>query len=175
MIVLRRRALASSLLVSVLPACADAPIEHRYDPYVGEAYPDRRTPVAIPPGGLGVVTDSYSDTLSLLDLGTGKTLGSVPVGRDPVGLDGPHHVTVDPSGGFVYIGLSYPAIATGGPHGSHGSSLQYGYVQKLALDDFRILGQVRVDSNPGDIASSEDGKRVVVSHFDLQRAITSSP
>jgi DNA-binding beta-propeller fold protein YncE len=167
-------ALATAVLggaCAALPACADAPIEYRYDPYTGEAFPDNRKPVAVPPGGLGVVTDSLSDTLSLLDLGTGEKIGRVPVGRDPVGLDGPHHITVDRERGFVYIGLSYPVVATGGPHASHGSSVQPGYVQKLALADFRILGQVRVDANPGEIVASDDGRRVVVSHFDLQRAI----
>jgi len=165
------RVLAGATLTSVLAACAEAPVEHRYDPFTGEAFPDRREPVAIPPGGLGIVTDSLADTLSLVDLGTGEVVKTVPVGRDPVGLDGPHHVSVDPAGGFVYIGLSYPVLATGGPHASHGSSLQPGYVQKIALDDFRIVGQVRVDTNPGEIVASEDGRRVVVSHFDLQRAI----
>lgn len=159
------------LLLLALPACADAPIEYHYGAYEGDAFPDQRKPVTIPSGGLGIVTDSFSDTLSLLDLGTGTTLGSVPVGRDPVGLDGPHHVAVDPVGGFVYIGLSYPTQATGGVHTSHGSSAASGYVQKIALSDFRILGQARVDANPGEIVASEDGKRVALSHFDLQRAI----
>ena len=35
----------------------------------------------------------------------------------------------------------------------------------------RAEKKVRVDANPGDIVLSEDGKRLVVSHFDLQRAI----
>ncbi|TKD07333.1 YncE family protein [Polyangium fumosum] len=165
------RALAGAALLIALPACGEAPVEHRYDPYTGNAFPDRREPVAVPPGGLGIITDSLSDTISLLDLGTGEKVGHVPVGRDPVGLDGPHHVAVDKAGGFVYIGLSYPVVATGGPHASHGGSIQPGYVQKLSLADFRILGQVRVDANPGDIVASDDGRRVVVSHFDLQRAI----
>lgn len=162
-----------SLLLGVcLLACGEEPpVEYRYDAYAGDAFPDRREPVTIPSGGLGIVTNSYSDTLSLLDLGTGQTMLDVPVGRDPVSLDGPHHVAVDPAGGFVYIGLSYPAAATGGPHASHGSSAASGYVQKISLADFRILGQTRVDPNPGEIVASDDGKRVVLSHFDLQRAI----
>jgi DNA-binding beta-propeller fold protein YncE len=52
--------------------------------------------------------------------------------------------------------------------------VQAGYVQALSLDDFRILGQVRVDNNPGDIVLSEDGKRLVVSHFDLVRALANA-
>ncbi len=167
---LPRPALAAVLLAA-LAACGEAPVEHHYNAYDGEAYPDRRAPIPVPPGGLGIVTDSLSDTLSLLDLGTGEKLGAMPVGRDPVGIDGPHHIGIDPARGVAFVALSYPILATGGPHASHGSSIQSGYVQKLALDDFRILGQVRVDPNPGDIVVSEDGKRVVVSHFDLQRAI----
>ena len=34
-----------------------------------------------------------------------------------------------------------------------------------------MLGQVRIDANPGDVVLSEDRKRLVVSHFDLQRAL----
>ena len=41
--------------------------------------------------------------------------------------------------------VGYDTIAASGPHASHGSSVQSGFAQKLALDDFRILGQVRVE------------------------------
>jgi DNA-binding beta-propeller fold protein YncE len=153
--------------------CADPDphLVHEYDPFTGSAYPDQRPPIAVPPGGLGVVTDSLSDTLSLLDLGAGERIASVPVGRDPVGLDGPHHIAVDLAGGAVYVGLSYPDLGATGPHASHGSSLQPGYAQRLALSDFEVLGQVRVDESPGDIVLSEDGARLVISHFDLRRAL----
>jgi DNA-binding beta-propeller fold protein YncE len=43
-------------------------------------------------------------------------------------------------------------------------------VQRLSLGDLSVTGQVRVDTNPGDIVVSEDGRRVVVSHFDLTKA-----
>jgi hypothetical protein len=172
---MRRRAaiLFAAQALGILGCDPEQVSEIHYDPYVGEAYPDRRAPVVVPPGGMGIVTDSLSDTLSLLDLGTGARFGTVPVGRDPVGIDGPHHVAVDQAAGTAFVALSYPVLAASGPHASHGSSVQSGFAQKLALDDFRILGQVRVDENPGDIVLSEDGKRLVVSHFDLQRAIAS--
>lgn len=170
----RPAAILAALLAPAIGGCSpEQVIEPRYDPYVGEAYPDRRTPVEIPAGGMGIVTDSLSDTLSLIDLATGSRMGSVPVGRDPVGIDGPHHVAVDEAAGTVFVALSYPVLAVTGPHAAHGSSVQSGFAQKLSLDDFRILGQVRVDENPGDIVLSEDGKRLVVSHFDLQKAIDS--
>jgi YVTN family beta-propeller protein len=168
---LRERLLAF-LALAALPACTEAPVEHRYDPYTGQAYPDRRPQVEVPAGGMGIVTDSLSDTLSLIDLATGERMRDVPVGRDPVGLDGPHHVAADPARGFAFVALSYPVVGGSGPHAGHGSSQQSGYVQKLALDDFSILGQVRIDANPGDIVISDDGRRVVASHFDLARALS---
>lgn len=146
--------------------------ETSYEPYEGEAWPNRRAPLSVPAGGLGFVTDSRSDTVSLIDLGTGALVGQYPVGRDPVTLDGPHHVAVDAAAGFVYVALSYPVIAgTTGPHASHGSSLLPGYAQKLRLSDMRVVGQVRIDSNPGEIVLSQDGKRLLTSHFDLARAL----
>lgn len=171
--VTRGPALAAALVPGLCAACSpgDPTTVYEYAPYEGEAYPDRREPLEIPEGGAGFVTNSYSDTVSVLDLGTGETLGTYPVGRDPVTLDGPHHVVVSPSGDAVYVALSYPVVSVSGPHASHGSSARSGYAQKLAGDDMRVLGQVRVDENPGEIVLSEDGSRLVTSHFDLQRAI----
>lgn len=166
-------ALAGLAAFSLIAACSpgDPTTVHTYDPYEGDAYPNRRTPLEIPDTGLALVTNSFSDTLSVLDLATGEDLGAYPVGRDPVSLDGPHHVVVSPSGDAVFVALSYPVANTSGPHASHGSSTQAGYAQKLDGKDLHVLGQVRVDNNPGDIVLSADGKRLVVSHFDLQRAI----
>lgn len=171
-----RRHAQGFIAVVALGAAACSPetiVQYQYDPYEGDAYPNRQTPVAVPHAGMGIVSDSLSDTLSLIDMGTGDRIASVPVGRDPAGIDGPHHVALDVKHGAVFIALSYPVIAASGPHAQHGSSVQSGYAQKLALSDFRILGQVRVDNNPGDIVLSEDGKRLVVSHFDLPRVTTS--
>ncbi|WP_437515856.1 YncE family protein [Sorangium sp. So ce1099] len=168
------RVLGCALAAATLASCSDPDplIENRYGAYEGDAYPNRRPEIAIPEGGMGVVTDSLSDTISLIALETGERFGVRPVGRDPVTIDGPHRVAVDAAGGALYIALSYPAAAgASGPHAVHGGSAVSGYVQKLALDDLRILGQVRVEANPGDIAISEDGGRLVVSHFDLKRAL----
>ena len=164
----------AAAILSALTACSspEPSATFTYDPYAGDAYPNRRPKIEIPEGGLGIVSDSLSDSLSLLDLATGERLGSYPVGRDPVTIDGPHHVVADAARGSVFIALSYPVdAASHGPHSSHGGSNVPGYVQKVALDDMRILGQVRVDPNPGDIVLSQDGSRLVVSHFDLQRAV----
>ncbi|MGK3961247.1 YncE family protein [Sorangium sp. So ce118] len=168
------RFLGCALAAAALAGCSepDPIIETRYGAYEGEAYPSRLPEIVIPEGGMGVVSDSRSDTISLISLATGERFGVRSVGRDPVTIDGPHHVAVDPSRNALYVALSYPVLAgTIGPHASHGSSTMAGYVQKLALDDMRVLGQVRVEPNPGDLVISEDGSRLVVSHYDLKRVI----
>jgi len=154
--------------------CTPEPeIIYEYDAYEGEAFPNTRKPLVIPETGALFVTNSYSDTITVLDAVTSDILGTYPVGREPVTLDGPHHVVVSKASNAVYIGLSYPTQDTGqGPHAAHGSSVKSGYAQKLALSDLSILGQTRVGNNPGEIVVSADGKRVLTSHFDLLRAVS---
>jgi DNA-binding beta-propeller fold protein YncE len=161
------------LLLSTGGGCTDDELATQYyDPYTGDAFPNQRPKLVIPPAGMGVVSDSLSDTLSFVDLATGDKFATYPVGRDPVTIDGPHHVVADEARGAFYVALSYPAIAgSSGPHAAHGSSVVPGYAQKLSMEDLSVLGQVRVDPNPGDIVLSEDGSRIVVSHFDLKRAL----
>lgn len=127
-------------------------------------------PLAIPPGGLGLVTDSLGDTVSTIDLATGARLDTRVVGRNPVDVDGPHHVAVDRAGGAAYVALSYP-IAGASAHQAHGGSQALGWVQRLSLADLSVVSEVRVDANPGDLAVSDDGGRLVVSHFDLTRLL----
>ena len=147
-------------------------ILYEYDEYAGDAFPNNRKPLVIPDGGALFVTNSYSDSISVLDAVSGAVIGTYPVGRDPVSLDGPHHVVISEATNALYLGLSYPSEDTGlGPHAAHGSSVKPGFAQKLSLSDMSILGQVRVDNNPGEIVVSADGKRVFTSHFDLARAV----
>jgi DNA-binding beta-propeller fold protein YncE len=161
----------SGLVLLAGGACEEAPVVYEPDPYEGEAFPDRSEPVAYP-ASPALVTNSLSDTISILDLDSMTVVDERPVGRNPIDIDGPHHVTVDEAKGVAFIALSYPTSnVLPGPHATHGSSTAFGWVQKLSLDDFGLVGQARVDPNPGDIVLSPDAKHVVVSHFDLQRAI----
>lgn len=153
-----------------LVGCADDQVQVEQRPFEGTAWEEPARPLAIPPGGLGLVTDSLGDTVTAIDLATGAVVATRPVGRNPVDVDGPHHLAIDPAAGAVYVALSYPDVGGTGPHAGHGASQALGWVQRLSLADLTITGQVRIETNPGDIVLSADGRRLVVSHFDLARA-----
>lgn len=160
--------------LSGLAACDPAPEPKvEYGAYDGTAFPDRRPPIPWPDGHFALTSDNGSDTLTALDLAGRAVLTQRPVGRDPLGNDGPHHLAIDGTAQAVYVALSYPTpkIAPG-PHAGHGSSTHAGHLQKLALADLRVLADVTIPPDPGDIVLSQDGKRLVLSHFDLVRATT---
>lgn len=160
-------------IAALLLACSGNETEPRPGSSL-DAFPNRRERFELPAGALGLVSNNGSDDLTLLDLDAAEVIGSAPAGRDPIDIDGPHHVALDRARGVVFTALAYPAPTTApGPHAAHGASQRPGQVLKLALDDFRPLGAVRVDTNPGDIVLSDDGTRLVVSHFDLLRATRS--
>jgi DNA-binding beta-propeller fold protein YncE len=150
-------------------SCADP--EPGVEPYDGPpAYPNLRASFSAEGRRLAYVSNSLSDTISVLDLDPFELLSEVPVGRNPVDVDGPHHLAIDREAGLLYVALAYPALGAPGPHAGHGLSEQFGYAARLALDDLRSLGDARVEASPGDLALSPSGERLVVSHYDLLRA-----
>ncbi|MSP93494.1 MAG: YncE family protein [Myxococcales bacterium] len=158
-------------LTGLLAACADPEVVHTYAAYTGDAFPRLGKSLNLPLGEIGFTSDTGSDTLTVLALPSATVIAQRPIGREPVDLDGPHHLAVDLAAGAVYVALSYPVATVGaGPHAAHGSSLSDGFLQKRALDDLRPLGEVRLDKNPGDIVRSQDGKRLVVTHFNIAQA-----
>jgi DNA-binding beta-propeller fold protein YncE len=138
--------------------------------------PSWPAPAALPPVGPGgrlIITNNMDDTLSLLELDTAgpadwKELARVPVGLNPVELEGPHHTAVSPQGGFYYVGISNYVPGSGsGPHGAHGAGTADGYCLKLDSTTNALVGSVRVDPNPGDVLLSKDGRTLYQTHFDL--------
>lgn len=124
-----------------------------------------------PPGpfkGMFLTTDNGSDLLSAVDPVTRAVKWSIPVGFNPVELEGPHHITPDPAGQFVYLNLTEAVAGSGsGPHGSHGTGTIPGFVLKLRTSDGIQVAFAQVDPNPGDLVTSPDGKTLYVTHYDL--------
>lgn len=121
-----------------------------------------------PMGGLIAITDNGDDTVAIVDPASGALRWKIPVGFIPVELEGPHHIAADPAGEFIYINLSEAVTGSGtGPHGAHGTGTQPGFTLKLSTVDGSLVGQTRVDPNPGDLTLSADGGTIYVTHYDL--------
>ena len=132
-----------------------------------------------PPGplnGLFLTTDNGSDQLSAVDPASQTVRFHLPVGFIPVELEGPHHVTADPGGQFVYLNLSETVVGCGsGPHGAHGTGVIPGFVLKLSTKNGDQVAFAQVDPNPGDLTLSPDGKTLYVTHYDLVKLSKMTP
>jgi DNA-binding beta-propeller fold protein YncE len=158
------------LVAALALACSDGAPGVVHQPYDGTPFPNRRAPFE-QRSELGVVSNNGDDTLTLVDLSVPEVIGAAGVGLDPVDLDGPHHVALDDARGEVLTVLAYPVPPVApGPHAAHGGSQRAGVIQRLSLGDLSPLGELEVETNPGDIVLSDDGRLLVVSHFDLLRA-----
>ncbi|MCS6899530.1 MAG: YncE family protein [Myxococcales bacterium] len=148
------------------PKIIDLPAEGAPFPMAPRAFP-------WPAGPFALVSNYGSDTVSVVDLTQRKVAGTLRAGLDPVDVDGPHHLAYHRQRREIFVALAYPAPAVApGPHAAHGSSQRPGKVIRLDATTGQISGEMRADSNPGDLALSDDGTRLVVTHFDLQRALT---
>ncbi|MCC6644861.1 MAG: YncE family protein [Polyangiaceae bacterium] len=167
---MKRRAARAVALACAVGACGgDAQVVD--EPYTGRAFPPP-APLTLPAGPWAVTSNNGADTLTFVDLAAGAVVAEVPVGLNPIDLDGPHHLAVDRQTKDVFVALSYPAPPIiPGPHAAHGSAAVNGKLVRLSLPDFSILGVARLDPNPGDIVLSDDGGRAVVTHFALEKAL----
>lgn len=175
-----RTRLLAALALLPLAACEDkdpsGPLKVPELEYgIDEPWPTQGSLPPIGPAGRLVITNNMDDTLSLLDLDTMNSpgwgeLARIPVGLNPVELEGPHHTVASPDGSFYYVGISnFVPGAGSGPHGAHGAGTSDGYCLKLDSTTNRLIGSVRVDPNPGDVIVSKDGRTLYQTHFDLLR------
>lgn len=154
---------------AALVACSGNGAEKSSDP---NAFPNRRVKLESPGHVLGYVANRQSDTVSVLDLDAMSELGAPPVGRDPVDIDGPRHVALDEGSGELFVVLSYPDPGVTDPHAiAAGSTPRAGYVEALALDDLRPLGELRVATGANDVSLSDDRGTLVVPHYDTVLAL----
>ena len=159
-------------LCALVVGCSSEDPKRNDLPYAGEAWPEARPTYSIAPESLAIVSNNLSDTISLLDLANNKVVATGPVDLDPLAVDGPHHAVVDAAGEFIYTPFAYPREGlVSGPHAEHGASPVPGILVKLRAKDLSRVGTLTVENNPGDVVMTPDGSRVIVSHFDLLRAI----
>jgi YVTN family beta-propeller protein len=129
--------------------------------------------VLVPIARAAYVTNNGSDSVSVIDR-DGDGVTTVPVDVDPDEKEAPHHLAVDPRAGRAYVALSFPAPPkkTKDPHGGHGASESHGELAWLDLKTLSVLDVREVDHNPGDLVLSHDRARILVTHFDMQRAMS---
>lgn len=139
------------------------------------AFPNHRPSFESAGRRLGYVANRNSDTVSVLDLDAMALLASVPVGRDPVDIDGPRHLVLDPAAGLAYVALSYPFSVTSAHAVAQGATLRSGYIQALRLLDLSIAGELRVDPKAADVAFSSANGRLVVAHANDSSALQDDP
>ena len=121
-------------------------------------------------GGMILVTNSGSDTVSWISLETLEVVYTQPVGRLAPEPEGVHHGAASADSTAFFVGISnFVASNASGPHGSHGTGDVPGWMLKYDSYTHELLGSTLVDKNPGDVRVTPDGLKVVQSHFDLKR------
>jgi DNA-binding beta-propeller fold protein YncE len=131
--------------------------------------------VTTPRARAAYVTNNGSDTISVLDR-DGTAVTDVAIDIDPSTHEAPHHLAVDGAGGTLFVALAFPAPPTRAkdprdPHASHGNAEDRGKIARLDLASLAVNETREVDENPGDIVLTHDRARVLVTHFDMKRAM----
>ncbi|HEX2730043.1 MAG TPA: hypothetical protein VHM70_00505 [Polyangiaceae bacterium] len=147
-------------------ACAPA-----NTPEEAEAFPNLRPMFEAPGHRLGYVANRLSDSVSVIDLDLMTLLGSAPVGRDPVDIDGPGALVLDRVLGIGYTSYSYPLAIVSAHERVAGAKGRNGYVEALHLNDLSAAGSALVEVQPENIAYDAATDLLVVSHFDSTRAL----
>lgn len=156
-------------LAAPLAACTVAP-EESSEPSAS-AFPDRRASYRTGEQALGFIANQLDDTVSVVDLESMSVVGTTPIGRDPVEIDGPRHLTWNAEETTFYTVLSYPHEVISPHVAEAGGSTRAGYVQRLSATDLRPLGEARAGERAGDLALAADGSQLAVTHYDTLRSL----
>jgi DNA-binding beta-propeller fold protein YncE len=118
------------------------------------------------------VTNNGSDSISVIDR-DGDTVTTVPIDVDPDAHEAPHHLAVDPGSKSVFVALAFPPAPSKkkSAHSSHGGAENAGLLARLDLGNLAVTTTTEVDENPGDVVLTHDRARVLVTHFDMKRAM----
>lgn len=127
-----------------------------------------------PVGRAAFVTDNGSDRLSVVDRDGDAVVGAT-LDITPDAHEAPHHLAVDARGGSAFVALAFPPEAAPAkkrdPHGTHGRAESPGRVVRLDLARAAVTAGTEVDENPGDLVLTHDATRLLVTHFDMKRAM----
>jgi DNA-binding beta-propeller fold protein YncE len=130
--------------------------------------------LATPVARAAYVTNNGSDTISVLDR-DGDRVESVPVDVEPSAHEAPHHLAIDPTSGALYVALAFPAppgkAAKKDPHAAHGRADDPGRLAWLDLGTLAVTATREVDESPGDVILTHDRTRLLVTHYDMKRAM----
>lgn len=128
--------------------------------------------VDVPRARAAYVTNNGSDSLSVLDR-DGDRVQTISVDVDPKAHEAPHHLAIDAASGAVYVALAFPAPPTASkdPHKAHGNGDDPGKLAWLDLSTLAVIATRDVDENPGDIVLTHDRTRLLVTHYDMKRAM----
>lgn len=126
----------------------------------------------IPFSRTAYVTNNGSDTISILDRDSDLVV-TRSVDIDPSAHEAPHHLAVDSRAKTLFVGLAFPPPPGDpkSPHSSHGNASTNGKLLELDLTSLTPITSVEVDENPGDVYLTHDGSKVLVTHFDMKRAM----
>lgn len=129
-------------------------------------------PVPIAASRAAYVTNNGSDSIAVLDRdGDAVVMRSLDV--DTSAHEAPHHLALD-GDGHVFVALAFPPdekARAGDKHAGHGGSDSLGQLLRLDQRTLSVQASRDVDQNPGDVVITHDGKRVLVTHYDMRRAM----
>jgi DNA-binding beta-propeller fold protein YncE len=134
-------------------------------------HPPAAEAVPIAPKSAAYVTNNGSDTISVIDR-DGDAVVTRSLDVDTSAHEAPHHLALD-GAGHVFVALAFPPADgnAGDKHAGHGGSDSAGALLQLDQKTLAVLVTHDVDQNPGDVVLTHDGKRVLVTHFDMRRAM----
>lgn len=131
--------------------------------------------IATPRAQAAFVTNNGSDSLSAIDR-NGTLVTTVAIDVDPSAREAPHHLAIDARAGSLFVAFAFPApvVPSKDPHASHGNAETLGKLARIDLDTLGVKDLREVDANPGDVILTHDHARVLVTHFDMRRAMNAA-
>lgn len=130
-----------------------------------------KPPVPIAHARAAYVTDNGSDEISVIDR-DGDSVVAVAIDVDPDAHEAPHHLAVSSLDDRVFVALAFPSDSPGtGKHAGHGRATQNGALLTLDLATLSVRDSHDTEQNPGDVVLTHDGAHVLVTHFDMARAM----